>query len=79
VKQELGVAFSIGLIRHIVATMLYESSPQAGPVAQRLLGHTSIKTTEMLYGHLTTRSAHATWAKVIEKQRRRTDPARGKR
>lgn len=79
VKQELGVEFSIGLIRHIVATMLYESSPQAGPVAQRLLGHTSVKTTELMYGHLTTRSAHDTWAKVIEKQRRRADPAKCKR
>jgi integrase len=79
VKQELGVAFSIGLIRHIVATMLYESSPQAGPVAQRLLGHTSVKTTETLYGHLTTRSAHDTWARIVEKQRRRSGSGGGNR
>lgn len=79
VKQELGVAFSIGLIRHIVATMLYESSPQAGPVAQRLLGHTSVKTTELMYGHLTTRSAHDTWARIVEKQRRRSESGGGNR
>lgn len=77
--QVLGVEFSVGLVRHIVATMLYESNPQAGPVAQRLLGHTSVKTTELMYGHLTTRSAHDTWARIVEKQRRRADVARGKR
>jgi integrase len=79
VKQELGVEFSVGLIRHFVATLLYEASPQAGPIAQRLLGHTSVKTTELMYGQLTTRSAHDTWAKIVEKQRRRSGPSGGRR
>jgi integrase len=60
VKGALGVPFSVGLIRHIAATLLYDANPNAGPVAQRLLGHTSLTTTERMYGALSTRSAHAT-------------------
>jgi integrase len=69
VRRHVGAAFNISLMRHLVATMLYEESPQAGPVAQRLLGHTQLKTTEGMYGTRSTRSAHATWAAVLEKQR----------
>jgi integrase len=69
VRDGLGVAFNVGLIRHVAATLLYESDPQAGPAAQRLLGHTKLSTTERMYGSISTRSAHAAWADVLEKAR----------
>lgn len=66
VQRELGVPFSIGLVRHVVASVLFESEPNAGPVVQRLLAHTTIQTTERMYGQLSTRAAHRTWAEHIE-------------
>jgi integrase len=71
VQRELGVPFSIGLVRHIVATVLYDADPNAGPVAQRLLAHTTIQTTEKMYGHMSTRAAHRIWSEQIESARSR--------
>jgi integrase len=66
VRDALGTAFNIGMVRHLAATLLYESDPQAGPAAQRLLGHTKLSTTETMYGSLSTRSAHTAWAAVLD-------------
>lgn len=70
VRRHVGIKFNISLIRHLVATMLYEESPNAGPIVQRLLGHTQLKTSERMYGTRSTRSAHKVWAGMLEKQRR---------
>lgn len=69
VERALGVAFSLHLVRHIAAMVLYDSSPDAGPVAQRLLAHRQLSTTETFYGRLKTRSAHRTWAEVLDRLR----------
>lgn len=69
VRDALGIDFNVGMIRHVAATLLFESDPQAGPAAQRLLGHTRLSTTERMYGSISSRSAHAAWAGVLEKAR----------
>jgi integrase len=69
VERALGVPFSLHLVRHIAAMVLYDSSPDAGPVAQRLLAHRQLSTTESFYGRLKTRSAHREWGDVLDRLR----------
>lgn len=69
VTQALGVEFSLHMVRHIAAMVLYDSSPDAGPVAQRLLAHRQLSTTETFYGRLKTRSAHTKWSAVLDAMR----------
>ena len=47
------------------------------PVAQRVLGHTQLKTTERVYGTLRTRGAQRNWADLLDRKRdalRRSHP-----
>jgi integrase len=69
VERALGVEFSLHLVRHIAATVLYDSNAEAGPVAQRLLAHRQLSTTEYLYGRLKTRSAHRVWGELLDTMR----------
>lgn len=69
VERALGVEFSLHMVRHIAAMVLYDSSPDAGPVAQRLLAHRQLSTTESFYGRLKTRSAHRVWGELLDTMR----------
>jgi integrase len=69
VRDALGVPFNLHLVRHLAATMLYDADPNNGPVVQRLLGHTQLKTTERVYGVLRTRGAQARWANQVDQAR----------
>ena len=68
VRKELGVDFTPQLMRHLAATMLYEEDPSYGPVVQRLLRHTTLKQTELMYGERRGRGAQDVWRKIIEKE-----------
>jgi integrase len=72
VERALGVEFSLHMVRHIAAMVLYDSSPDAGPVAQRLLAHRQLSTTEGFYGRLKTRSAHRVWGEMLDTMRTKT-------
>ncbi len=69
VERALGVEFSLHMVRHIAAIVIYDSSPDAGPVAQRLLAHRQLSTTEGFYGRLNTRSAHRVWGELLDTMR----------
>jgi integrase len=69
VRDAVGVQFNVHLIRHLVATLLYDADPLNGPLAQRVLGHTQLKTTEGMYGSLRTRGAQRQWAEVLDSKR----------
>lgn len=69
VERALGIEFSLHMVRHVAAMVLYDSSPDAGPVAQRLLAHRQLSTTESFYGRLKTRSAHGAWGEILEGMR----------
>ncbi len=69
VENALGVEFSLHMVRHVAASVLYASSPDAGPVAQRLLAHRQLSTTETFYGRVKTRSAHRDWGKILDDMR----------
>lgn len=69
VEHALGIEFSLHMVRHVAATVLYASSPDAGPVAQRLLAHRQLTTTESFYGRVKTRSAHRQWGDILDGMR----------
>ncbi len=58
--------------RHLVAKLFAENDPTAMPVVQRVLGHADLKTTERMYGTMTTAAAQATYAAMLDKVRVRT-------
>jgi integrase len=66
----LGVAFGPHLMRHILATILYRQDPNNGVVVQRKLRHSSLKTTERMYGVLSNAGANAAWQRELERFRR---------
>jgi integrase len=68
VRDALGTQFTPKLMRHIVATMLFEASPENSLVAQRVLRHTSIKTTEQMYGVLRNRGALRVYHETVRRQ-----------
>jgi len=53
VRKALGVPFSPHMMRYILATLLYRRDPHNGVVVQRKLRHSSLKTTERMYGVMT--------------------------
>lgn len=67
-------AASAGRIRHIAALLAQADGPGGLAVAQRLLAHTDISTTGRMYGGLSTRGAHAEWARIAERAARRINP-----
>ena len=72
VTRLLGVKYTPHMTRHIVATVLYRKSAHNGVVVQRKLRHTSLKTTERMYGLMSNAGANAEWQAELEKFRRRT-------
>lgn len=81
VVDVLGIEFNLHLARHVAAMVLYDASPDAGPVAQRLLAHRQLSTTESFYGRLKTRSAHGKWGEILDgmraKERKRNSGRKG--
>ncbi len=69
VEHALGIEFSLHMVRHVAATVLYASNPNAGPIAQRLLAHRQLSTTETFYGRVKTRSAHRDWGAIVDRMR----------
>ena len=69
VRDAVGAEFNLHLVRHLVATLLYDADPDNGPVAQRVLGHAQLKTTERIYGTLRTRGAQRNWADLLDRRR----------
>ncbi len=81
-RDAIGVEFNPHLIRHLAATLLYDEDTNSGPVAQRLLGHSQLKTTEGMYGVRSTRGAQRVWADLLDRKRdalRRNETKRGDR
>lgn len=76
VSKRLGIPFSLQMIRHLTASILFESHPENAVVAQRKLGHTELKTTTRLYGEFSTRSAHEVWAGIVDELATRQKPAK---
>ena len=58
------------MMRHIEATVLYRLDPHNGVIVQRNLRHTSLKTTERLYGQMSNAGSSAVWQKEVERFRR---------
>lgn len=72
-EKEIGSRFYIHLVRHVVAAMLLSDNPQNGPIAQRMLGHRALTTTEGTYGHVATSAVHQNFADGIERQLKRAE------
>jgi integrase len=70
VQDQIGAEFNVHLVRHLAAGTLLEDDPQNMPVAQRLLGHGQLKTTERYYGQAKTRGAQRKWAEVLQRKMR---------
>ena len=68
VKDYLGVDYNIHLTRHLIATIILDASPENGPIAQRMLDHTSLKTTTTFYGAQRTRGAQAAYNRILEER-----------
>jgi integrase len=79
VAKGVGVKFNPHLVRHLAARMLLDADPNNAVVAQRVLGHASIKTTEVMYGALRNRSALNQWHEMVARTRRRSEPQGAKR
>jgi hypothetical protein len=73
VQDQVGAEFNIHLTRHLAVTMLLEDDPQNMSVAQRLIGHAQLKTTERYYGQARTRGAQRKWAEVLSRKARQLE------
>jgi integrase len=73
VERQLGARFYIHLVRHVVAATLLSDNPHNGPIAQRMLGHSTVETTEGIYGHLGTKGVHHAYADSMERQLKRAE------
>jgi integrase len=61
--------------RHLVAKLFAERDPTAMPVVQRMLGHADLKTTERMYGTMTTAAAQGSYAELLDDLRERRNRA----
>lgn len=68
VRRWIGADYNTHLARHLAATLLLDADPGNGPVAQRLLGHSSLKVTEQVYAAQRTRSAQAIYSQLIDEK-----------
>lgn len=68
VTDRLAVPFSPQLMRHLAATLLFEDSPENGPLVQRTLRHTTQKTSQQTYGVQRNRGANAVWQEHIRER-----------
>jgi integrase len=68
VHDYAGLPFNAHLVRHLVATLIMDADPANGPIAQRMLDHTDLKTTTQFYGIQRTRGAQAMYAKILEER-----------
>ncbi len=73
VQNQVGAEFNVHLVRHLTVTLLLEEDPLNMAVAQRLIGHVQLKTTERFYGQARTRAAHRKWADVLQHRIRRLE------
>jgi integrase len=55
--RHLGIVFNSHLARGLVATIIMDSDPNGGPIAQRMLGHQHLHTTVAHYGMARGRAA----------------------
>lgn len=65
VEQQLGKRFNVHLARHLAVDLLLEEDPQNLVIAQRLLGHSRLKTTEEVYGSRQTLAANRHYTRLI--------------
>lgn len=79
VEQQLGKRFHPHLARHLAVDVLLEADQGNLPVAQRLLGHRRIQTTEGIYGSRVTRAANRRFAELIREQAGQASRPRGRR
>lgn len=68
VRNATGAEFHCHMFRHIAASLLYDEDPANGPVVQRLLAHTQLKTTETVYGVMKTRGAQRRWGETLDRK-----------
>jgi integrase len=69
VADELGLRFNPHLIRHLAACLILDADPHNAVVAQRVLGHSTLRMTEHLYGALRNRSALSQWHDMVSRTR----------
>ena len=62
IENQVGAEFNPHLVRHLIPTLLFAEDASNGPVAQRMLDHSQLKTTEKHYGTARTRGAQRAWA-----------------
>ena len=68
VEDRVGADFSVHFARHLAATLLLDDDPNNGPVAQRLLDHTTVKTTTRYYGAIRTRASQQKYMRILEEK-----------
>jgi len=68
VQDQVGIDFNVHIARHLAVTWLLEDDPQNMSVAQRLIGHAQLKTTERYYGLARTRGAQRQWAELLARK-----------
>jgi len=64
--EQLGVHMTPHDMRHLAATLLLDADPANIVVAQRLLGHLSVKTTMATYGTARTAAAQNRFAEIVD-------------
>ena len=69
VADELGLRFNPHLVRRLAACLILDAEPHNAVVAQRVLGHSTLRMTEHLYGALRNRSALSQWHDMVSRTR----------
>jgi site-specific recombinase XerD len=68
VETQIGADYNTHMIRHLVVTMLLDADPRNMPLAQRVLDHGCLKTTERWYGVQRSRGAQAEWMAMLNRK-----------
>jgi integrase len=69
VTRRLGLPFHPHMMRHILATQLYNLDANNGVVVQKMLRHSTIQVTEHMYGTMSNAGANAAWQKEVQRFR----------
>jgi hypothetical protein len=68
VETQIGCNYNAHMIRHLVVTMLLDADPRNMPLAQRVLDHSCLKSTERWYGVQRSRGAQTEWMAMLDRK-----------
>jgi integrase len=68
VETQIGANYTAHMVRHLVVTMLLDADPRNMPLAQRVLDHSSLKSTERYYGVQRSRGAQIEWMEMLNRK-----------